>query len=314
MFTLPFDPPWIESAVQTSLLLRRKHHDHLSTFHQWVLFDDCLRGEVLNQPIEKSTSDLLMRHLSAAETQGYLDLAAEWMGWENVFHCEFDEHKQKQLHKNFPKAITHGDITQTDFTIYRGRVDILTGGFPCQDASIAKQDGQGQQGLQGGRTGLFYEMCRAIEEIRPRFIVAENVANLLKTNGGKDFGRILTELSRMGYNAEWRVCRASEVGAPHHRARLYLVAYPNSIGLPKKFTFFSNVYAEASPFSWQPSGTAVQIVRGGAWTSEPPPVCVDDGLSAKLVRRQLHGYGNAIVPQIAFAIFKVIQTIETQPC
>lgn len=251
-----------------------------------------------------------MRHGSLFSGIGGFDLAAQWMGWENVFHCEFDAQKQKALKRNFPESISHGDITKTDFTIYRGRVELLTGGFPCQDASIAKQDGKGQQGLQGSRTGLFYEMCRAIEEIRPRYIVAENVANILKTNGGKDFGRILTELARMGYNAEWRVCRASEVGAPHHRARLYLVAYSDSFRLTKGQTFFSNVYAETSPFSWQSYGTAVQIVRGGAWTSEPPPVCVDNGLPGRLVRRQLHGYGNAIVPQIAHAIFKVIQQIE----
>ena len=247
-----------------------------------------------------------MRHGSLFSGIGGFDLAAEWMGWENIFHCEFDQDKQKQLHNNFPKAITHGDINKTDFTIYRGRVDILTGGFPCQDASIAKQDGQGQQGLQGGRTGLFFEMCRAIEEIRPRFIVAENVANILKTNGGQDFGRILTELARMGYNAEWRVCRASEVGAPHHRARLYLVAYPNSFMLQRNQSFYSYVQEKASPFTWTNNGTSVQIVRGGAWTSEPPPVCLDNGLPGRLVRRQLHGYGNAIVPQIAHAIFKAI--------
>jgi len=251
-----------------------------------------------------------MTHGSLFSGIGGFDLAEEWMGWQNVFHCEWIDYKRNFLEKKFSNAKSYGDISTTDFTIHRGGIDVLTGGFPCQDASIAKQDGKGQQGLQGGRTSLFYEMVRAIREIRPKYVVAENVSNILKTNGGSDFRGILTELSGLGDNAEWRVCRASEVGAPHHRARLYLVAYPNSIGLPKKFTFFSNVYAEASPFCWQPSGTAVQIVRGGAWTSEPPPVCVDDGLSTRLVRRQLHGYGNAIVPQIAHAIFSVIQLIE----
>lgn len=249
-----------------------------------------------------------MRHGSLFSGIGGFDLAAEWMGWENVFHCEYDQEKQKQLHKNFPKAITYGDIEQTDFTIHRGGVQVLTGGFPCQDASIAKQDGKGQQGLLGQRTGLFYAMVRAIEEIRPEFIVAENVSNILKTNGGKDFGRILTELARLGYNAEWRVCRASEIGAPHHRARLYLVAYSGSNGLQINQTFFKYVSQETSPFSWKIDRTTIQIVSGGAWTSEPPSLCLDNGISSGLVRRQLHGYGNAIVPQIAYAIFKAINT------
>jgi DNA (cytosine-5)-methyltransferase 1 len=253
-----------------------------------------------------------MTHGSLFSGIGGFDLAAEWMGWENVFHCEFEKYKLDRLHKNFPNSISYGDITETDFTLHQGRIDIITGGFPCQDASIAKQDGKGQQGLQGSRTGLFWEMLRAIKEIRPRYIVAENVANFLKVNGGSDFRTALTELARLGYNAEWRICRASEVGAPHHRARLYLVAYPNSIRLQAGETFFSHVYAEASPKPWRAFGTTIQIVRGGAWNTEPPVLCVDDGLSGKLVRRQLHGYGNAVIPQVVFQIFKAIEQIVTQ--
>lgn len=251
-----------------------------------------------------------MNHGSLFSGIGGFDLAAEWMGWENKFHCEWDIEKQNDLKRNFPNSITYGDITTTDFTIYRGIIDVLTSGFPCQDASIAKQDGQGQQGLQGSRTGLFYEMCRAIDEIRPKYIVAENVANILKTNKGKDFTAILTELSAMGYNAEWRVCRASDVGAPHHRARLYLVAYPNSIRLQPSQSFFRNVFAQTSPFSWKPSGTVIQISRGNSWNTEPPILCLDDGLSGKLARKQIHGYGNAIVPQVALQIFKAIEQYE----
>jgi DNA (cytosine-5)-methyltransferase 1 len=251
-----------------------------------------------------------MRHGSLFSGIGGFDLAAEWCGWENVFHCEFDNEKIKHLKKNFPKSISYGDITETDFSIYRGKIDILTGGFPCQDASIAKQHGKGQQGLQGGRTKLFYEMCRAINEIRPKFIVAENVSNILKTNRGEDFTAILTELSSMGYNAEWRICRASEIGAPHHRARLYLVAYPISIRLLPKQTFFSYVSEETSPFTWKPSGTVIQISRGYSWNTEPPILCLDNGLPTKLVTKQLHGYGNAIVPQVAYRIFKSISQYQ----
>ena len=97
-----------------------------------------------------------MRHGSLFSGIGGFDLAAEWMGWENEFHCEWNEFGQKVLKYYWPNAISYGDITKTDFTIHRGKIDILTGGFPCQDASNAKQDGEGQQGLQGKRTGLFY--------------------------------------------------------------------------------------------------------------------------------------------------------------
>lgn len=247
-----------------------------------------------------------MNHASLFNGIGGFQYAAELVGWNNIMSCEIDPFCNRVTKYHYPNCIQHGDIKETDFTIYRGRVDVLTGGFPCQDASIAKQDGYGQQGLDGDRTGLFYEMCRAIREIKPRFIVAENVANILKTNRGKDFSRILTELSAMGYNAEWRVCRASEVGASHHRARLYLVAYSDSIRMQQGQTFFSNVREKKTPFSWRAFGTVVQIVRGGAWEAEPPILCVDDGIPSGLARKAIHGYGNAIVPQVAVQIFKAI--------
>ncbi|MGV3695524.1 DNA cytosine methyltransferase [Flavobacterium sp.] len=249
-----------------------------------------------------------MRHISLFSGIGGFDLAAEWMGWQNVAHCEFEEYKRQRLKIRFPNSISYGDIENTDFSVHRGDIDILTGGFPCQDASIAKQDGKGQQGLQGERTGLFFEFCRAIDESRPNYVVAENVANILKTNKGEDFSRILTELSTMGYNAEWRVCRASEVGAPHHSARLYLVAYSSSIRLQKDDTFFKYIQEKTLPFTWKPSGTSLQISTGGKWVlCEPPLIRVDHGLSNKLAGQQIHGYGNAIVPEIAFRIFKAIQ-------
>jgi DNA (cytosine-5)-methyltransferase 1 len=251
-----------------------------------------------------------MRHGSLFSGIGGFDLAAEWMGWENVFHCEIEKYKLDQLHQNFPTSISYGSIEHTNFTIHRGSIDVLTGGFPCQDASIAKQDGKGQQGLQGSTTRLFYEMVRSISEIRPKYVVAENVANILKTNGGADFSAILSELSRLGYNAEWRVCRASEVGAPHHRARVYLVAYSSVIRLKEGSSFFSHVHEKTSPFIWKPAGATIQISRGGAWTTEPPTVCLDDGLPNHMARKQIHGYGNAIVPQIALAIFKSIEQYE----
>lgn len=106
--------------------------------------------------------------------------------------------------------------------------------------------------------------------------------------------------------AEWRVCRASDVGAPHHRARLYLVSYSNSIRLQQRQTFFSNVHKKASQISWEFAGTIVQNFRGNSWESEPPVLCVDDGISSKLVRQSLHAYGNAVVPQVVYEIFKAI--------
>jgi len=152
-------------------------------------------------------------------------------------------------------------------------------------------------------------MLRAIEETRPKYVIAENVANFLKVNGGQDARIILSELARLGYNAEWRICYASEVGAPHQRARLYIIGYPNSFRQAKGETLFRYVQEKASQKSWNFAGTTIQTFRGGFWSSEPPTVCVDDGVSAKLVRQSLHGYGNAVVPQIPYRIYKAIQEI-----
>lgn len=148
------------------------------------------------------------------------------------------------------------------------------------------------------------------------YVIAENVSNILKTNGGEDFSAILTELSGMGYNAEWRICRASDVGAPHHRARLYLVAYSNNIRLQKGQTFFSYVRETSSQIPWVIGGTSVQTFRGGAWKDQPPVLCLDDGISKGMdysgpfIRECFHGYGNAIVPEIAIRIFKRIKEID----
>lgn len=259
-----------------------------------------------------------MKHIGLFEGIGGFSLAARWIGWQTVAWCEWNEFGQKVLKHHFPEAEGHGDITKTDFTKYANTIDILTGGFPCQDASIAKQDGKGQQGLKGERTGLFREMCRAIREIKPRYVVAENVTNILKTNQGRDFAEILSELSSMGYNAEWRACRASEVGAPHQRSRVYLVAYPGSIRLQTGQTFFPNVHEKTSQVGWLFAGATIQTLRGGAWKSEPPPLCVDDGVSYELFgmswaqarRESIKAYGNAIVPQVAYQIFKAIEQME----
>lgn len=248
-----------------------------------------------------------MRHIGLFEGIGGFSLAVREMGWKTIAQSEIDPFCQEILKYHFPKSKLHGDIKTTDFKIYRGKCDILTGGFPCQDASIANKE---SKGLQGERTGLWKEMCRAIREIRPKYVVAENVANLLKINGGRDFGRILGEISRMGYNAEWRICTASEKGAPHRRRRLYLVAYPNSVMLQEDQTFLPYVHPKASPKPWMFNGTTVPLVRGGAWKSEPPVLVVDDGISPKLHRESIKACGNSLTPDIPLSILKSISMYE----
>ena len=160
-----------------------------------------------------------MRHGSLFYGIGGFDLAAEWMGWENVFHCEWNPFGQKILHYYWPQAKQYHDITQTDFTIHRGGIDILTGGFPCQPYSMAGK----RKGKEDERH-LWPEMLRAIREIAPRYIVGENVLGLVNWDGGLVFDEVQADLESAGYEVATVVIPAAAVNAPHGRDRVWFVA------------------------------------------------------------------------------------------
>lgn len=160
-----------------------------------------------------------MRHGSLFSGIGGFDLAAEWMGWENVFHCEWNEFGQKVLHHYWPNAETFTDITKSDFTKYANKIDILTGGFPCQPYSMAGK----RKGKEDERH-LWPEMLRAIREIKPKYIVGENVFGLLNWNGGLVFDEVHTDLEFEGYEVQAVVIPAAAVNAPHGRDRVWFVA------------------------------------------------------------------------------------------
>jgi DNA (cytosine-5)-methyltransferase 1 len=163
-----------------------------------------------------------MRHGSLFSGIGGFDLAAEWMGWENVFHCEKEKFCQQVLNYYWPNATLHEDIRNTDFTIYRYRIDILTGGFPCQPYSTAGK----RLGKEDDRH-LWPEMLRAIREISPRWIVGENVRGLTNWNGGLVFDEVQADLEAEGYEVIPFLLPACAVNAPHRRDRIWFVAYAN---------------------------------------------------------------------------------------
>ena len=164
-----------------------------------------------------------MRHGSLFSGIGGFDLAAEWMGWENVFHCEWNDFGKRVLKYYFPNAISYDDITKTDFTIHRGKIDILTGGFPCQPFSLSGK----RKGKEDERH-LFPEMLRAIKEIRPRWIVCENVFGFVNIAGGLVFHEVQTYLETEGYEVFSYVLAASAINAPHRRDRIFIIAYSNN--------------------------------------------------------------------------------------
>lgn len=166
---------------------------------------------------------ITLTHGSLFSGIGGFDLAAQWMEWGNVFHCEWNEFGQKILKYYWPKAISYEDITKTDFSIHRGKIDILTGGFPCQPYSVAGK----RKGKEDERH-LWPEMLRAIREIRPRWIVGENVSGIITWNGGLVFEEVQTDLETEGYEVWANVLPAASVNAPHKRDRVWFVAYRSS--------------------------------------------------------------------------------------
>ena len=161
---------------------------------------------------------------------GGFALGLEVAGFETAAFCEIDPYAQKVLKKNWPGVPIYDDVRRitADRLVSDGvGVDVITGGFPCQDISTAGR----QAGIDGERSGLWSECSRLLGDIRPRYAIFENVTNLLTGDGGDWFKRVLWDISTVGYDAEWHCIPASAIGAHHHRDRVWILAYPNELGL-----------------------------------------------------------------------------------
>ena len=139
-------------------------------------------------------------------------------GFETVAFCEIEDFPRRVIAKHWPDVPCHKDVTELRGEDV-GEIDVICGGFPCQDISVA---GRGA-GIDGNRSGLWRQYARLIGELRPRYVIVENVSALL----GRGLGRVLGDLAALGYDAEWHCIPASAVGAPHQRDRVWIVAYSN---------------------------------------------------------------------------------------
>lgn len=175
-------------------------------------------------PQKEQTDDgknLKMRVGSLFSGIGGIELGLERAGgFETRWFVECEPYAQEILRKHWPQAPIYDDVKTIDFTKLQ-QVDMLTGGFPCQDISNAGR----RAGIQGERSGLWKYYLRAIREIRPKIALIENVSALTI----RGLGVVLGDLAQEGYDAEWFDLRASDVGAPHRRERIFIVAYPKSI-------------------------------------------------------------------------------------
>lgn len=166
-----------------------------------------------------------MRHGSLFSGIGGFDLAATWMGWENVFQCEKEEFCQQILRYYWPKAKLYTNVRGFDATCFRGIIEVLSGGFPCQPFSVAGK----RKGTADDRY-LWPEMCRIINEVRPRWVVGENVLGLLNWRRGVVFEQVQADLETAGYEVWPYILPAAGIGAPHRRERVWFVAYAGGDG------------------------------------------------------------------------------------
>ena len=155
---------------------------------------------------------------------GGIELGLEWTGgFETKWQIEMDEYATKVLEKHWPNVKRYSDIRDV---VRPEPVDLICGGFPCQDVSLAGK----RSGLEGKRSTLWSEMFRLIYEVKPRWVLAENVPGLLSSDGGRFFGNILSDLASLRFNVEWGVLSAAGVGAPHLRRRVFILAHPRLFG------------------------------------------------------------------------------------
>lgn len=315
-----------------------------------------------------------MNHGSLFNGIGGFQLAAEWMGWKNVFSSEIDSFCNRITKYYWPNCIQHGDIHKTDFTIYRGTIDVVTGGFPCQPYSVA--------GKRKGKTDerhLWPEMLRAIREIQPDWVVPENVHGFINWSRGMVFDEVQTDLEtafkeskenleREGYDVVPIVLPACAKDAPHIRNRIWFVAHARNNGHGNGFgkvgqtkenfkgeeqrkewnkifgernrnnieridasgnaanTTFSRMEGNRSDRKQESQSQIGQGLSGcnssrnnwEKWPTQPPICDGNDGISTRLdlttiskrkwIEESLKAGGNAIVPQVAFELFKAIET------
>ena len=223
-------------------------------------------------------------------------------GFETVAFCEIEEFPRRVLAKHWPEVPCYDDVrtlTADRLAADRISVDVICGGFPCQDISLAGSGG----GLDAERSGLWSEIARLTGELRPHFVFVENVSALL----GNGMGRVLGDLASLGYDAEWHCIQASRLGAPHDRDRVWIIAYRDEVG-----RLFSGQYPDREH--------ALQIRR--QWHTSPPDTgwadvqrwfgaLIQDGYGSDspgqadgVVDRsseeldEIAAHGNAVVPQI----------------
>lgn len=275
-------------------------------------------------------------HLSLFSGIGGIDLAAEWAGFKTTGQVEINPYCIKVLEKHFPDVKRWTDVRKLkgdEIIRTVGRPTLISGGFPCQPHSTA-----GKRKASCDDRDLWPEFRRIVCEVKPRWVLGENVAGLRSSEAGRFFGGILGDLAAMGYSIGWGSWEAADVGAPHHRERIFVIAHLCSERLQRLRTEYelsqtirevqtirkdrdaSDCHDPTTTRQRENGGGVYGITeskgsdnnywKGQSWFEVATRLCrVDDGVSNRVHR--LTALGNAVVPQQVYPILKAIAEIET---
>lgn len=230
---------------------------------------------------------------------GGFDLGFERAGFDTVWQVEIDDYCRSVLERHFPRAERFGDIRECGAHNLKP-VDVICGGFPCQDISVA---GKGAGINEGTRSGLWIEYSRIIRELRPRFVLVENVSALLD----RGISRVLGDLAESGYDAEWQSLQAADFGLPHYRDRVWILAYPTKSRQATVFAETSLAIKESARENRQRFQPCRTRSGGTRWIPNDVVCTVNHGISFHL--DGIAAGGNAVVPVIAQWIAERIKEV-----
>lgn len=275
-----------------------------------------------------------MKHASLCTGIGACELAAKWLGWENVFSCEIDDFCNRVLKYYYPTAEHYRDIYETDFNKWKHKIDVLSAGFPCQPFSNAGNN----RGAEDDRY-IWPEVLRAIREVKPSWFVGENVTGIvgmvfpgeeIRMENTNDLfeesyiqveehqrfilHQICNDIESIGYSVQPVIIPACAVGAPHRRDRVWIIANSNSDGFELENGFERSKEFENSPLF-------KSLYSGQSWKKFPTQSLIcggNDGLPDRLsgitipkwIDASTKAYGNSMLPQLVSVIFGYIEEVE----
>ena len=261
--------------------------------------------------MEKNNGVGILTNISLFSGAGGLDLGAKLVGgFRTVCYVEYDIRAQGTIMSRMrdgglDKARIWDDVSTFDGKPWRG-TDIISGGFPCQDVSVAGK----QAGISDGhRSGLWKEYARIIREVGPRFVLVENVTGLLGWGGA---GIVLGDLAELGYDAFWEVLSAGQIGAPHERERVWMVAYPNGVRcvcLDENEKDIRSRINRQNIAKWVNAPHDILLSMDGVISTPCPGVLrVDDGMAEEL--DGIRQCGNGVCPQTSSIAWQKIKTLQ----